>query len=46
MVPARPSVLHSMQLRMAMGYGLVIAVLLVLLNTYPLLMTQNLMFRS
>ena len=43
---ARPSVLHSMQLRLAMGYVLVIALLLVLLNTYPLLMTQNLMFRS
>ena len=42
----RPSILHSMQLRLAMGYVLVIAVLLVLLNTYPLLMTQNLMFRS
>jgi len=35
-----------MQLRLAMGYVVVIAVLLVLLNTYPLLMTQNLMFRS
>ena len=43
---SRPSILHSMQLRLAMGYVLVIGLLLVLLNTYPLLMTQNLMFRS
>ena len=43
---SRPSILHSMQLRLAMGYVLVIALLLVLLNTYPLLMTQNLMFRA
>ena len=42
----RPSILHSMQLRLAMGYVLVIAVLLVLLHTSPLLMTQNQMFRS
>ena len=46
MEAARPSVRHSMQLRLAMGYVLVIALLLVLLNTYPLIMTQNLMFRS
>ena len=46
MASARTSFLHSMQLRLAMGYVLVIAVLLVLLNTYPLVMTQNLMFRS
>ena len=38
--------LRSMQMWLAAGYVLVIAVLLVLLNTYPLLMTQNLMFRS
>ena len=43
---SRPSILHSMQLRLAMGYVLIIGLLLVLLNTYPLLMTQNLMFRS
>ena len=43
---SRPSILHSMQLRLAMGYVLVIGLLLVLLNTYPLLMTQNLMFRA
>ena len=43
---SRPSILHSMQLRLAMGYVLVIGLLLVLLNPYPLLMTQNLMFRA
>ncbi len=37
---------HSLQLRLALGYVFIIAVLLVLLNTYPLVMTQNLMFRS
>ena len=42
----RPFLFQSMQLRLATGYVLVIAVLLVLLNTYPLLMTQNLMFRA
>ena len=41
-----PKLTHSMQLRLAMGYVFIIAVLLVLLNTYPLVMTQNLMFRS
>ena len=42
----RPFLFQSMQLRLATGYVLIIAVLLVLLNTYPLLMTQNLMFRA
>ena len=42
----RTGITHSLQLRLAMGYVFIIAVLLVLLNTYPLVMTQNLMFRS
>ncbi|MBR5533429.1 MAG: HAMP domain-containing histidine kinase [Ruminiclostridium sp.] len=37
---------RSLQTRMAMGYAVIIVALLVLLNTYPLLMSQNLMFRS
>lgn len=36
----------SMQIRIAAGYAVIIAALLILMNTYPLLMTQNLMFRS
>ena len=37
---------RSLQTRMALGYAVIIVALLVLLNTYPLLMSQNLMFRS
>ena len=37
---------NSLQLRLTLGYALLIAVLLLLMNTYPLLMSQNLMFRS
>ena len=37
---------RSLQTRMALSYVLIIVALLVLLNTYPLLMSQNLMFRS
>ena len=37
---------HSLQMRLALGYSCLIAVLLVLMNTYPLIMGQNLMFRS
>lgn len=33
-------------MRLALGYSCLIAVLLVLMNTYPLIMGQNLMFRS
>ncbi len=40
------NVTHSLQMRLALGYSLLIAVLLVLMNTYPLIMSQNLMFRS
>ena len=39
-------VTHSLQTRMALSYVVIIVALLVLLNTYPLLMSQNLMFRS
>ena len=39
-------VLHSLQMRLALGYSALIAALLILMNTYPLLMSQNLMFRS
>ena len=46
MAPQRTPLLQSMQLRLVTGYVLIIAVLLVLLNTYPLLMIQNLMFRA
>lgn len=38
--------LHSLQMRLALGYSALIAALLILMNTYPLLMSQNLMFRS
>ncbi len=42
-----PSVVRrSLQTRLAAGYAVIIAALLILLNTYPLLTTQNLMFRS
>ena len=37
---------RSLQTRMALSYAVIIVALLVLLNTYPLLMSQNLMFRS
>ncbi len=37
---------HSLQMRLSVGYSLLIAVVLVLMNTYPLIMSQNLMFRS
>ena len=39
-------VLRSLQMRLALGYSALIAALLILMNTYPLLMSQNLMFRS
>ena len=42
----RLKVTRSLQLRLALGYAFIIAALLILLNTYPLLMSQNLMFRS
>lgn len=42
----KPNITRSLQFRLALGYSLIIAVLLVLMNTYPLIMTQNLMFRS
>ena len=42
----KPTITRSLQFRLALGYSLIIAVLLVLMNTYPLIMTQNLMFRS
>lgn len=42
----RTKITRSLQVRLALGYSLIIAVLLVLMNTYPLVMTQNLMFRS
>lgn len=42
----RPKITRSLQMRLALGYSFIIAVLLVLMNTYPLVMTQNLMFRS
>ena len=38
--------LHSLQMRLALGYFALIAALLILMNTYPLLMSQHLMFRS
>lgn len=37
---------HSLQGRLALGYSVIIAALLLLMNTYPLLMSQNLMFRT
>lgn len=40
------NITHSLQMRLALGYSLLIAALLVLMNTYPLIMSQNLMFRS
>ena len=39
-------VTQSLQTRMALSYVVIIVALLILLNTYPLLMSQNLMFRS
>ncbi len=36
----------SLQLRLGLGYAAIIAALLILMNTYPLLMAQDLMFRS
>ncbi len=39
-------IIHSLQGRLALGYSVIIAALLVLMNTYPLLMSQNLMFRT
>lgn len=41
-----PRIARSLQLRLAMGYGLIIAALLILMNTYPLLAVQNQMFRA
>lgn len=46
MVRLRWNFARSLQARLALGYSLIIAVLLVLMNTYPVLMTENLMFRS
>ena len=40
------NIARSLQVRLALGYGLIIGALLILLNTYPLLMSQNMMFRS
>ena len=37
---------RSLQTRLALGYVCIIGVLLVLMNTYPLLMNQNLIFRA
>ena len=42
----KPKVRRSLQTRLAIGYAAIIAALLILLNTYPLITTQNLMFRS
>ena len=42
----RFSLLHSMQVKYAMTYIAVIAAVLVLLNTYPVLASQNLIFKS
>lgn len=42
----KPRLARSLQMRLALGYSIIIAALLILMNTYPLLMTQNLMFRS
>ncbi|MCF0122896.1 MAG: HAMP domain-containing histidine kinase [Ruminiclostridium sp.] len=42
----RTKVRQSLQTRLAIGYAAIIAALLILLNTYPLITTQNLMFRS
>ena len=36
---------HSLQTRLALGYFCIIAALLVLMNTYPMIMNQNLLFR-
>ncbi len=36
----------SLQLRMALSYILIIIAVLVLLNTYPLVVSQNMVFRS
>ena len=43
---AKLPITHSLQMRLALGYSCLIAALLVLMNTYPLVMSQNLMFRS
>ena len=37
---------HSIQFKLAVGYAVVIVAVLALLNTYPLIMTQNLVFQS
>ena len=42
----RLNITHSLQMRLSLGYSLLIAVLVILMNTYPLIMSQNLMFRS
>ena len=44
--PSKLNITHSLQMRLALGYSCLIAALLILMNTYPLLMSQNLMFRS
>lgn len=43
---SRSSKVRSIQVKFAVGYTLVILAVLILLNTYPLIMTQNMMFRS
>ena len=40
----RTDIPHSLQMRLALGYFFLIAALLVLMNTYPLIMSQNLMW--
>ena len=42
----RLNITYSLQMRLSLGYSLLIAVLVILMNTYPLIMSQNLMFRS
>lgn len=44
--PSKLNIAHSLQMRLALGYSCLIAALLILMNTYPLVMGQNLMFRS
>ena len=38
--------IHTIQFKLAVGYAVVIVAVLILLNTYPLIMTQDLVFQS
>ncbi len=42
----KPGLLHSMQLRFALVYVLVILIVLVILNIYPLMVAQDFIFKS